>query len=246
MSTGQGRKEMSSAAPVVPQTHHEPLRLLSRPAWADAPLARMRATLATDHPALARIVGPAAFDALAGRYLASAPLDEAENGGPRVTLPAFLESDPLTHRLAYLPDLARLERLMDAAFAAPGASPLRWDDMAALDTPRLLQLRFGLRPGAATLWSRWPLHEIWLTRVETNAGDFVVRRPTTLIVYKDGSSVRCAPLSHEEAWLVEAARQAVTLAELQQGSHDGRGEASALSVLARFRRLLDEGLFVRA
>ncbi len=74
-------------------------------------VARLVDALAGEHPATRRILGEDAFGSLVSRYVLACPPRSHDLAHAGERLPRFLESDPLTARLPFLPDLATLERL---------------------------------------------------------------------------------------------------------------------------------------
>ena len=135
-------------------------------------------------PILRKLIGDAAFKALAGAYLRAHPPTSPILSRYGESLPAFLETfQPLAH-LGYLPDMARLERALVQSYHAADAAPLdpaTFSATAPQDLPRLT-LRFA--PAVQLLRSPWPIHGIWRFNTEEaapqpphTAQDILVTRP---------------------------------------------------------------------
>jgi hypothetical protein len=75
--------------------------------------------------------------------------------------PGFLAEFPAAAKLAYLPDVARLEWAINAALHAPAEAPVAraaFAEVAAADYPKLA---FRLQPSLGLLASDWPVDRIW-------------------------------------------------------------------------------------
>jgi hypothetical protein len=82
----------------------------------------------------------------------------AEYGG---AFPDFLAKFPPCRDLAYLPDIAHLEWLMNIVAVAPDESPLRADALAAVGPDQAAGLGFRMQPTYRYLASPWPIDRIW-------------------------------------------------------------------------------------
>jgi hypothetical protein len=78
----------------------------------------------------------------------------------------FLAAFPPAASLAYLPDVARFEWALNAAYHAPDAPPLAPGRIVAVPTERQAALRFVLHPAVQLFESRFPISRIW----ESNQG----------------------------------------------------------------------------
>jgi hypothetical protein len=210
--------------------------------------ARLTEALSLEYAAVARIVGPEAFAALAARYVAVFPPRSSDLARAGDRLARFLEFDSLTLELPFLPDLARLEEAASACFTAADAKPIEWSALRALEPEVVSRMAFALSPGVALIASEWPVIDLWDLRFE--ADDEVVSlpvegRPQTALVWRHEERVRVAAISPDEASLVEAARiGALTLEDLAglPGAPDGANAMDAM--LVAFRSLVERGVFV--
>jgi len=117
--------------------------------------------LAVAFPVVRALVGEEFFAAAAGLYVAAEP--------PRSPVLAlygdgfadFLGGFPPAAELPYLPDVARLERLLTCAYhAADGVAASR-ADFAGLDADAAARLALVRHPATRTLLSPWPVVTLW-------------------------------------------------------------------------------------
>jgi hypothetical protein len=206
---------------------------------------RLAEAIQNDYPALARIVGPAPFRALAGRYLAACPPAIYDIGRAGDRLAGYLDGDPLTAELPFLPDLARFEAALAAAVVAADVMPLSRQALAALLPEQLLELDISLTPGAVLLRSAWPLADLWACRDQPDEAISieVVGRPSQVAVWRDGLAVRWREVTPEEAdFLAAAASGAATLATLLESERFGAVEEAAPRLVALFLRLIESSI----
>jgi len=205
-------------------------------------VARISDALAVELPAVRRILGDAAFASLAARYVVACPPGSYDLAHAGQRLSYFLESDPLTVDLPFLPDLARLERCIAAAFVAKDGAPLTWSVLQAMTPESVADLRLKLVPGTALVSSRFPLHLLWRARDASDdevSIELAVAGETGVVVYRHGEVVRCEPLDADDAIVLSVAlRGEATLAELA-----ARVGMSPETFLLVFKRLVERGHF---
>lgn len=147
----------------------EPLRSHGDPARLEAGMSVYRNTtfkgaldaLRANYPTVERLVGTEWFTASAYAFL--------EIGWPSdpslVTFgehyPDFLGFFEPARSLAYLPDVARLDRGWTEAHVASDAPVLEASRLAAIEPEALLDLRLRLHPSARLAWCRSPAATIW-------------------------------------------------------------------------------------
>ena len=73
-------------------------------------------------------------------------------------MPAFLRGFPPVRHLPYLPDVARLENAVRAAYHAADVRPLHPEALAGAE---LLSLRLTFAPAVGLIRSEHPIHGIW-------------------------------------------------------------------------------------
>ena len=211
-------------------------------------LARIAEVLGLEYAAIRRILGEAAFEAMAGRYLEVFPPRSFDLSRAGDRLPAFLEFDRLSIDLPFLPDLAKLEHTISVAFVAADGASVRWEELRRRPPGQLLGLRFGLLPGVAMVRSDWPLDELWACRFEGDDGAVSVAlegRPANVLVYRRDGRVRVERVDEVAALLVEAATCGdATLPELQELTGAGADSAGLERFVEAFRTLADRDVFV--
>ena len=133
-------------------------------------------------PTVRRIVGEAFFKAMAGVFLRAHPPASPRLAQYGAEMPGFLESFPPVAHLGYLPDVARLENALRAAYHAADIAPV--GPGALPPGAALMGARVTLAPAVAVIRSRWPLHAIWrfnrepgAPRPAAAAEDVLVTRP---------------------------------------------------------------------
>ena len=118
------------------------------------------------YPVVCRLVDERFFAFAAQTYIQAAPPRRACLHDYGTDFPDFLaEFSPVRH-LPYLPDVARLEQLINASLHSPVAGGLEARDfqqVAQADYPRLV---FRLLPSLHYLETPWPVDRIWLANQE--------------------------------------------------------------------------------
>jgi hypothetical protein len=129
--------------------------------------------LASGFPVLRALLGDDCFRAVALAYVRAHPPRSPLVWRHGATLPAFLSGRASTARLAYLPDIARLEFRRMQAFHASDAPPLPAAEFAALamDADALASCRARLHPACRWMRSRHAVHAIWRAHQGDDGGD---------------------------------------------------------------------------
>lgn len=112
-------------------------------------------------PVVCRLVDERFFAYAAHEFVTAHPPRRACLAEYGEDFAGFLTDFPPCRALTYLPDVARLEWLLNVAAHAADAAPLPPSSLAvvaAADTPRLV---FRLAPSLGLLASPWPVDRIW-------------------------------------------------------------------------------------
>jgi uncharacterized protein len=202
---------------------------------------RIEEALQEDFPALGRILGGGPYRSLVARYVRACPPRSFDLGRAGDRLSRFLQNDPLTAELPFLPDLARMEWRLSRAFVAADVEPLAWVDLAGEDPEAVAETPLAVRPGTALVRSQWPIHDLWSCREMPDDAVSVPLegRPQRVLIWREGLEVRCRTVEETEARLVEGAAAGSSLAALHE-----EGEAEG-ALIEAFRGLVKAGIFRR-
>jgi hypothetical protein len=170
-------------------------------AYVDGYPARVREALAEAFPAVAHLVGDAAFSALARRYLLFVPAGGYDLGEVGRALPAFLAGDALAADLPFLPDLARLEWAVQRAFHARVVPPFDPTTVEGWTPDEWAEACVRFQRGTACVASPWPIRTLWETRAtpREEIDVAVVDRPEAVVVHRVGYRVACDSIDTDEA-----------------------------------------------
>lgn len=117
--------------------------------------------IAAAFPVTQRIVGPAFFAGLAGRFAVSQPPRLPQLSAYGADFPAFAAAEAALHGLPYLADVARLEWARGECYFAAEAPVLAPAALAAIAPEALGELRLSLHPATRLVRSQYPIHRIW-------------------------------------------------------------------------------------
>lgn len=120
-------------------------------------------------PAIVKLIGGENFKKVAGLFLRQTPPSTPMLSQYGAEFPGFLEGfEPLSH-LGYLPDVARLEQAVRAAYHAADSTPVDAAMLQTLSPEELAQVRMNLAPAVRLVRSPWPVHAIWAFNMEEGA-----------------------------------------------------------------------------
>lgn len=204
--------------------------------------ARLQEALAENFPAIAHLVGAGAFSELARRFAAQIPLVSYNLNDAGAPFPDFLRADPLTARLPFLPDVARLEREVTRAFHAPEDPASDPAELAGwgLEEWAVAVVRF--QPSVAVVASEWPIREIWECR-ETPIEEIDIdlrNRPDRVLVRREGFTVVCESLDEAQGDTLAALLEGHTLGEVTAALREHADLADSIS--AWFARWVTVGM----
>jgi hypothetical protein len=125
--------------------------------------------LRANYPVVARLLGDEMFDAVAARHAAECPprLPVLALYGAR--FPDWLAEQSWLHEIAYLPHVARIERLYIESLFASDEQPLDMRQINGRDDWQALRLR--LHPATRFDWLTAPAMSIWLAQRDRAEGE---------------------------------------------------------------------------
>ena len=177
--------------------------------------ARMREALAEVYEAVRHVLGDRAFAELAQAYAAQPPSGDYNLTFAARGLPGFLAKHPLSERLPFLPDLARLEWLVCLAFHAFEQPPMEWSALSGRPLEAWSRTRLRFQPSVGVAASAWPVLDLWQARRQPRAAiDLpVAGRPQAVLVFRRGLEVRCALVDPEQRALLSRLLEGCPLGE---------------------------------
>lgn len=138
--------------------------------------------LETGFPAIAKLIGPENFRAVAARYLRAAPPTSPLMMHYGAGFPEFLETvEPLAH-LGYLSDVARLELALRRSFHAADHTPADPTLLQDVDDDALMACHMALAPSVELLRSPWPIVSIWAFNMRPGSSKPQARPEDALIL----------------------------------------------------------------
>lgn len=125
--------------------------------------------LRANYPVVGRLLGDEMFDAIAVDYATNCPPRQAVLALYGARFPDWLEEQPWIWDLAYVPDVARVERHHIESLLAADAEPLEMRALNGRDD--WLGMRLTLHPSTRFDWLSMPAMSIWLAQREGLEGD---------------------------------------------------------------------------
>ena len=206
---------------------------------------RLLECLGEDFPALHARVGHERFHALASEYLAVHPSQHPSLRRLGGALADFLETHPFAAEVGYLPDLARFEWALLAAFDAPDAAPLPAERLKELSAAQWPSLRLELTPSLRILEARAPVHEVWAAATESRELPPIDLRPTALRIWREDLRVFHRTIGAVERTALRCVERGESFAGMCEAAAAVVGEDSAASeVAALLERWLADQLIV--
>jgi hypothetical protein len=160
------------------------------------------------------LVGRGCFAHYAERFIRETPSRSGDLNRYGGELAAFLARSPIAHQLPYLPDVARLEWLLDEVFYEADHAPLDPRALARVPADRYAALRFAVNPASRLLQSAYPLLRIWqVSRPEHQSDELVAldSGPDYLLVRREGFDPVVEAVSASEYVLLTGLRDGESL-----------------------------------
>jgi hypothetical protein len=184
--------------------------------YANAYVARLTEALAHNFPALAKLLGPEDFAALARGYVATHDSRHFSIRWYGGALEQFLATEARYARVPLLAELARWEWAIAAAFDAADAEPIDAGALARVAPEQWARLRFTWHPSVRTLAHTWNAPQIWkaLTQDEERPAAELSGEPRPWLIWRRDLDVRFRSLDAAEAAAIEASLSGSTFGEV--------------------------------
>ncbi|MCX7172879.1 MAG: DNA-binding domain-containing protein [Proteobacteria bacterium] len=190
------------------------LRRLS--AYRNSIIGNLSAALRSCYPVVARIVGMPFFNEAARRFILAVPSESGDLNEYGETFGDFLAGYPHAAGLAYLPDVTRLEWLVQQVFHAREAPAADLAVLTQIPEDRYGDLCFSVTPACARMDSSWPLADIWRVNQDAFDGDMAIdfSRGAQVLILRRRGLVYVEALAAAEAVLLDvlATRQPLAVA----------------------------------
>jgi hypothetical protein len=160
-----------------------------------------REALKAVYPVVEKLVGEQFFRQTADGYIRAYPSLSGDLNSYGGNFSQFLAAFEPAKQLPYLPDVARLEWLMELVFHASDCTPMALAKLAAVPQSQYDELRFMLHPASQLFQSNYPIARIWQVNQPDWQGDCVVDLQLggcQLLICRDNFSVVLKPLSLDE------------------------------------------------
>jgi hypothetical protein len=194
--------------------------------------------LKATYPVIHRLVGDGFFRTAAAAFIKASPPQEPRLSAYGAAFPTFLAQYAPAATLVYLPDMARLEWALNAAWHAPDAPALT---AAQLSQASESGMPLHLHPACHLLESPWPIERIWhahRTADEIEHGIHLDQGGCRLLVYRQGFDVTLATLSGGEFALLGRFADG---ADLESAVTDALAADPTLDVAAALAAILTRG-----
>ncbi|PPD00240.1 MAG: hypothetical protein CTY35_03025 [Methylotenera sp.] len=169
-------------------------------------LANLSAAVQATYPILGSIVGQDFLAAAARHYAALTPSNSGDLNAFGSDFDEFIANFEPAQTLPYLPDVAKLEWLIQQVYGAPDAPK---QDLTLLSTTapeNWGELRFQLDPAHAFLESKWPIAHIWEVNQPDYMGDFNVdfNQSHLVLIHRSSEGIAVEILGLGEYALLES------------------------------------------
>ena len=199
--------------------------------------ANLGGALAAAYPVVRRLVGDAFFDEAALRYARSNPSRSADLHDYGGSFGAFLEVYEPARKLAYLPDVARLEWACHESHHAAGAPAFDLAALRQITAEELGEVRFHLHPATRLTRSFHPIAAIWEANQPPRDGTpDRIEGPDHVVVRREKLVVRVERVDAAEWTLLAGFAAGASLDAASAALAPGDVERILAASLARFVR----------
>jgi hypothetical protein len=210
--------------------------------YTNAYVARLVEALAHNFPAIAKLLGPRDFAALARDYVAGHASRHFSIRWYGESLADFLAADARYAQAPLLAELARWEWAIAAAFDAADARSIDAGELAEVAPEHWARLRFTWHASVQVLTHTWNAPQIWkaLTQDAERPAVEMADEPQSWLIWRRDLDVRFRSLEPPEAAAIEASRSGATFGTLCE--HAGTAARAA----AWLRGWVDERCLIAA
>jgi hypothetical protein len=206
--------------------------------YAHAYATRMRQGLASNYPAVARVLGEAGFTELSQEYVASHDSRFSSLRYYGHALAHFIATETSYRSAPFLPELARWEWTMAEVFDAADADPVEASQLAGRQPVDWASLHVTLHPSVRVLSLAWNAPQMWKALMDDAERPRArqERQPVTWLLWRRELREMFRPLSEAEQQALIAARAGESFGGLSELARDHFREDEAASVAAAWLR----------
>lgn len=204
--------------------------------YANACTLRLTEALRDSFPALARVMGAAAFDAMSLAYIAAQPSSHPSIRWYGARLPDHLQAGDQ----GALADIARWEWTLGIVFDGPDVAPVGLDAVTSFAAADWVALRVQFCGNLQRIAVRADAVQAWraATSGTTGSPPESIASATEWLIWRRGLATTFRSLLPDEAWAIDAARSGATFGELCEGlacrADAGSAPARAASLLKQW------------
>lgn len=207
-------------------------------------VARLNEALSEVFEAVRHLVGHDVFTDLVEDYATVYPSHDYNLNNVGRHLPEFLKTGRFTEKLGFLPDLAALEWQVCRSFHAFDEKPFELASLKAASEEDWSHLRLTFQPSLGLVESTWPILDLWNARRAPLSGLKIdlVGRPQRVLVWRQGTDIRCELLDPLQHRLLSELLSRRTLGEACEAIAESMSDDEALNVREWFAAWSSRGL----
>lgn len=193
--------------------------------------------LRANYPTVERLVGAEWFDAVARLFAREHLPSEPALALYGAAFPNFTKDIDSARELAYLPAVARLDRLWTEAHFATDAAPLQALALRALSPTQLQMLRLRIHPAARSAWLPHSAVTIWLHNRSpaTSLAELEVSDDEEgVLITRPAGDIRSALLTRADYLFLQQLDQGVLLGDAATTALEQYPDADVAAMLAKF------------
>ncbi len=161
--------------------------------------------------AVERLIGSGCFAYYARRFVREMPSRSGDLNRYGGEFPEFLAGSPIAAELPYLPDVARLEWLLDEVFFEADSPAVDLQRLSQVPAEQYAGLRWRLHPARRLLTSPYPVRRIWQLSRYDDDSPVALNDADALLVRRDGLDSAVEAISVAEFALLAALRDGASL-----------------------------------